>query len=377
MSSVITINGETPNLFRGLLAYRPRPDRDSRENFLTESFAYLLANDPALACRIVRAMVGSRHEPKRIMRIRTQVSLSDANGRGLPDMMIESLDSNNNTLQIWIENKWDSSADLNQVNRYLAILESHDASVRKHLVLLTPRHTDAKLCSAACTEISLTHVTWSKIRDILATHQDAGIAKEFERFLSESRLAAQPITLAAAQDHRRERANKTWSGTNHLRENLLAICRRVQEELTETELTRDAACHEGYGRVALWMFGRRVSLGAMFDPTDHATEFLDERRPLDLIVRIEGPYTRSNSEAARAKMSPLVNKLERAGYLCGRNRCRSNHHTLVLGHYRDGFPFGSSADDQVKRLAEIFDSTQLLMANDKRLMNLLNGVKRY
>ena len=41
----ITTNGRIPNLFRGLLSYRPRARGDSRENFLTEAFAYVLAMD--------------------------------------------------------------------------------------------------------------------------------------------------------------------------------------------------------------------------------------------------------------------------------------------------------------------------------------------
>lgn len=377
MDSDITINGETPNLFRRLLAYRPRADRDSRENFLTESFAYLLAKDSAVALKIVTAMVEGRFQLKRITSIRTQVSLGDASSRGLLDMKIEALDRNGNTLQIWIENKWDSPADVDQINRYIAYLRAHDSKSRLHLVLLTPRHTDAKLCSIAGPGISLTHLTWSKIQEILATHRASGIAKEFERFLNEQRLAVQSITLAAAQDHRRRLADKSGLDGNYLLENLWTLCSRVRQQLTTTALTKDAGCSEGYGRVALWMFGGRMSLGVLFDPADHATEFLDERRPLDLIVRIEGPYKKANSEPARAKLSPLVTKLERVGYACEQHRRLGNHHTLVLGHYREGFPFNSSADEQVARLTEIFDSTQLLIANDKRLMSLLDGVKRY
>src|SRR4051812_9985961 len=103
MDSLITINGKLPNLFCGLLSYRPRADRDSHENFLTESFAYLLAKDPAVATRIVNAMVGEKFKLKRIKNIRTQVSLGNENGRGLPDMMIEALEHDGKSLQIWIE----------------------------------------------------------------------------------------------------------------------------------------------------------------------------------------------------------------------------------------------------------------------------------
>jgi hypothetical protein len=371
MDSLITINGNPPNLFCGLLSYRPRADRDSHENFLTESFAYLLAKDPAVATKIVNAMVGEKFKLKRIKNIRTQVSLGDENGRGLPDMMIEALEHDEKSLQIWVENKWNSCADLDQISRYASYLKEYDSKARKHLTLLTPRHTDAKLCFLAKPDIELTHITWSRIHEILSSHQTPGLTKEFAQFLYEKSLIVQAITRDAAL------AKKSGERGADLRQNLWTLCSRVQQGLTATALTRDVTCHDGYGRVALWMFGCRLSLGVLFDPTDHATRFLDERRPLDLIFRIEGPYTKASSELARAKLSPVVKKLEKAGFDCERYGRRANHRTLVLGHYREGFPFDLSADEQVARLTEIFDSAQLLIAKDESLMRLLNGIKSY
>ncbi|MGH8237525.1 MAG: hypothetical protein ACREXP_10955 [Steroidobacteraceae bacterium] len=366
MDTPITINGKTPNLFRGLLSYRPRADRDSRENFLTESFAYVLAMDPAVAVRIIQAFVEDRFEVKRLKNIRTQVSLGDENGRGLPDMMLDVLDRKNRTVQVWIENKWDSCADVEQLDRYLAHLEAHEPTVRKHLVLLTPRHTDAKLCPVSSSNIALTHVSWSKIHEVVTAHRARDITNEFEQFLGAQRLAVQPITLVEARGDRKR-----------LRENLWTLCRRVQDGLAPTELTEDVSCRDNFGRIALWMFGCRVTLGVMFDPTDHASAFVDEQRPLDLIVRIERPYTKVNAESARARLSPLVAMLEKAGFACDQGRWRSNKHTLVLGHHRDGFPFDARADEQVERLTEVFNSTQSLIVGDASLMKLLRKVKHY
>jgi len=377
MDTIITINGKTPNLFRGLLSYRPRADRDSRENFLTESFAYVLAMDPAVAVRIIQAFVEDRFEVKRLISIRTQVSLSDKNGRGLPDMMLEVLDRKNQTVQVWIENKWDSFADVDQLDRYRAHLKTHEPTVRKHLVLLTPRHTDAKLCPMSSSNIALTHTSWSEIHEVVTTHRSHDITNEFEQFLGAQRLAVQPITLAEARDHWQKLQDKASPRDILLRENLWILCRRVQDGLTITELTEDASCRDNYGRVALWMFSRRITLGVMFDPTDHASEFIDEQRPLDLIVRVEGPYTKANVEPARVKLSPLVTMLEKAGFACDQGRWRSNKHTLVLGHLRQGFPFDASADEQVERLIKVFNSTQSLITSDESLMTLLRKVKHY
>jgi hypothetical protein len=248
MDTAITVNGRIPNLFRGLLAYRPRADRNSHENFLTEAFAYTLAQDPSFASRIIKKLVGRKFALKRITNIRTQVSLGDENSRGLPDMMIEVLERNGKALQIWIENKWSASANPDQISRYIGYLKAHDSKVRKRLALLTPRHTDAMFCSGAVRGIAISHITWSTIHELLASHRVSGIAKEFEHFLGEKDLVVKPIRLAATL------TTAANGGRRDLRENLWTLCTRVQQGLSATVLTKDVTCHDGYGRVALWMF---------------------------------------------------------------------------------------------------------------------------
>jgi hypothetical protein len=160
--------------------------------------------------------------------------------------------------------------------------------------------------------------------------------------LSEQQLVVQPITLGVAREHYRKlKAKEDWSVTR-MRENLETLCSRVLDALPRTELSKDAYLTVAWGRVGLWMFGSRVTLGLMYDPYDHKSAFLDEARPLDLIVRVEGPYKKAQAEHERAKLLPLVRALGKAGNACEQGRWRANSHTVLLGHYRKGFPFGGA-----------------------------------
>lgn len=374
---IITINGKTPNLFRGLLSYRPRAGGDSRENFLTEAFGYVLAMDAKVAIKIIEAFVENRFEVKRLVSISTQVSLRDETSRGLPDMKLEVLDRDDQRIHVWIENKWGAFADTDQLTRYLGYLEQYEPTVPKHLVLLTPRHTDAKVCPISKSNIALTHMSWSKIHEVVTAHRAHAITNEFEAFLSEQELVVQPITLAAAcEHHQKVKAKEDWSVTR-LRENLETLCNRVLDVLPKTELSKDAYSIVNYGRVGLWMFDCRVTLGLIHDPDDHTSAFLNEARPLDLIVRVEGPYKAAEAECERANLAPLVRALEKRGYACDQGRWRANRHTLLLGHYREGFRFDASADEQVQLVLDVFTSTLSAIESDESLMKLLRKVRCY
>jgi hypothetical protein len=331
--------------------------------------------DPKAGVKIVEAFVENRFEVTRLLGIYTQVSLRDDTSRGLPDMKIEVLDRDNQRRQVWIENKWDATVDPDQLRRYLGYLDQMEPEVPKYLVLLTPRHTDANVCSVSKTRTTLAHVSWSKIHEVVTAHRAHPVTHEFEAFLMEKRLVVEPVTLAAVRENYRNVTQKENVNVTFVCENLRRLCERVREALPDTELTGDAEAVDNYGRVGLWMFDRRISLAIMYDPRDHASAFLDEARPLDLIVRVEGNYKRGQADPERASVAPLVRALERAGYACDQGRWRTNNHTVLLGHYRYGFPFDAAADEQVRWVLEAFTLTLSVMESDESFMRLLRKVR--
>lgn len=351
MDTPILINSKTPNLFRQLLAYRPREANTPRENFLTESFAFVLATDPVVAKPILQAFVGNRFDIKRLLALTTQKSLTSDEGWSLPDMMadVELVDGGHG--QVWMENKWDSPADPEQLRTYLRKLERQDKKVPKHLVLLTPRHTDAAHCPKEKFATTVSHESWSKIHEVVKAHRLHPMTHDFEAFLNDAQhLVVQPITLAQAREYRRLSEAKEDSSVTQLRDHLYTLCDRVREALPVSDFTADKETVLNYGRAGVWSYGRRITFGVLHDPADHATAFVNPERPLDLFLRIEGPYKgkREAREAMRRKLAPLAQVLEAHGFACDQGTWRSNGNTVLLAHDRQTFPFDASADEQVQ-----------------------------
>ena len=373
--SQILINDTAPNVFQRLLSYRPRPDRDSKENFLTEAFAYVLAQDPKVAAKIIEGFTAGGVRVKRLVSITTQVRLAD--GRGLLDMKIEVLDQGDQPVQVWIENKWDSPADYGQLVGYLKFLETLEPAIPKHLVLLTPRHADALDLPESKSGVRLTHMTWSKIHEVVTAHQAHAITKELEAFLSMQRLSVRPIMLQEAREHYLKLRAKDDSRGREFLQNLEELCGRALNILSKRELSKDVELHAGYGRIGLWMFDKRVTLGVLYDPTDHSTAFLDDERPLDLVVRVEGDYKQVEAQPVRKELQSLVSALERIGYACDQGRWRTNRHTVLLGHHREGFPFDVATDEQIRRVSQVFEKTLNVLEGSSGIMRLLGSVREY
>jgi hypothetical protein len=375
MTQPILINGEAPNLFCGLLSYRVRADRDSRENFLTESFAYVLAVDPRAAVQIIQAFVGKHFVVAELVGIRTQVSLNDESGLSLPDLMLEVRDTRNRAFEVWIENKWDSFADANQLTTYMRKLAVRSRDTPKHLVLLTPRCSDAQvaeLCMVKKSPVSLSHMSWSKIHEVVTSHCAHAITREFELFLSEHRLGLVGISLDEALAHLKMQQHKRVPVEHPFRRKLKSLCDRLLADLDPASpLSEGGYTHDAYGRVGIWTFHQKITLGFLYDPKDHGTEFLDQTRPLDIVVRIEGALERKAANLLRPKMASLAKRLEKAGFACDNGRWRSNKHTTLLGQYRPGFPFELSSLEQYLRVLDIFRSTLKLIAEDAQAMAVL------
>lgn len=381
MDTPILINGKMPNLFRQLLAYRPGEANTPRENFLTESLAFVLATDPIVAKPILQAFVGNRFDIKRLLALTTQKLLTsdEEEGWSLPDLMADVELADGRRGQVWMENKWDSPADSGQLRRYLRKLERQGKKVSKHLVLLTPRHTDASHCPKEKFATTVSHESWSKIHEVVKAHRLHPMTHDFETFLNDAQhLVVRPITLDQAREYRRlMEANEDWRVTK-LRDHLYTLCDRVREALPVNDFTADKETVLNYGRAGIWSYGCRITFGVLHDPADHATAFVNPERPLDLFLRIEGPYKgkREAREVMRRKLAPLAQVLEAHGFACNQGRWRSNGNTVLLAHDRQSFPFDASADEQVQCVLERF--TQMLnLLNKRQFAQIVSQVLAY
>jgi len=387
MSALVTINGEAPNLFSALLPYRPREGRQSRENFLTELFAYVMANDEPMATEILETFVGRRFKVKRLKAIQTQVLLSAEDGsKCLPDMLFEIDCSGDKPAEIWIENKWHALADAKQLKNYLKAIHDWSSTAEKHLVLLTPRSGDAavaKVSKLIATEVELTHMSWSAIHDVVTRHSGSGakqLTREFEQFLMAQRLAMAPITLAEAQSHW-ELVNKLGENREppELRAKLFEMMQRVLYMLPPSKILGgvEHIDKDRWGRVGIFCPKGKVTVGVMHNPTDHRSAFCDDSRPLDVIVRIEANCNSATVKPWREKLVAVTKRLECAGVACDQGRWRSAPHTLLLGHHRAGFPFDLPADAQVKQLSDLFASMLAIIESSTEAMKVIERAPSY
>jgi len=386
MSSLVTINGDAPNLFSALLPYRPREDRQSRENFLTEVFAYVMANDEPMAIEILEAFVSRRFKVKRLKAIKTQVVLCAKDGsKCLPDMVFEIDCSGGKSAEVWIESKWHAPAKAKQLTDYLKAIHARSPTAEKHLVLLTPRSGDAavaKVSRLIATEGDLTHMSWSAIHDVVTRHSGSGtrqLTREFERFLMAQSLAMARITLAEAQAHWEFIKSPENRERPALRAKLFEMMQRVMYMLRPSKILGRVEQIDTvrWGRVGIFCPRGKVTVGVMYNPKDHRSAFCVDSRPLDVIVRIEANCNAATVKPWREKLAAVTKRLERAGVACDQGRWRSAPHTLLLGHHRAGFPFGLPADAQVKRLAELFDSMLAIIEGSKEAMKVIERAPSY
>ena len=78
------------NLFRGIYKYRRRENFDPGENFLTESFSYILASDQNIQRSILEALTSGSIEHGIVSEVETQKMQGDLDDpmRCMPDALI-------------------------------------------------------------------------------------------------------------------------------------------------------------------------------------------------------------------------------------------------------------------------------------------------
>ena len=94
-------------------------------------------------------------------------------------------------------------------------------------------------------------------------------------------------------------------------------------------------------------------------------------------MRVQGPYKSAEVEGERTKLAPLARLIKGAGYACDQGDWRTNRHTLMLGHYREEFPFDMNADTQVQWVLDVFSATLSAIDGNTAAMRLLRQVREY
>jgi hypothetical protein len=113
------MNTPRPNLFEALFDFRPRDGHSPKENFLTESFAYLLRTDGAVCNRWLSVLL-DRDINGGTWEITTRQTEADVDaGTSIyPDLLIDGESSDGDQFAFYCEHKWDSRCDAAQLKKY-------------------------------------------------------------------------------------------------------------------------------------------------------------------------------------------------------------------------------------------------------------------
>jgi hypothetical protein len=207
------------------------------------------------------------------------------------------------------------------------------------------------------------------------------LGTELVVFMQEEGLGGLEMTSRAeASDHF---LRISESGKSHpFRQKLWRLCSMLLHDPCIAAMSglEDAVVHDAYGRVCLWAGDGKVSLGFLYNVTDHATAFFEPSTPLDICIRIEANPAGADVEAVRKEFTWVANRLEGAGFSCDTSagRWRKNRHTIVLGHYREGFPFDQpTSQAQYHALVGIFSASLSAIFSDPKIARKVKDLAPY
>jgi hypothetical protein len=388
--------GEAPpeNLLSRLFSYRPREKLTPAENFLTEAFAYLLATDASLQGPIIEHLTAGHVLGAHSISVQTQILREDEESekRCIPDAIVCGLDQSGADFELWLENKWGSAVDVRQLDQYCQILSSRSV----HFAFVSPSVPDVAVARARLLEhangtyAARLATTWSEIQARLGSRSDSrSLRVEFAEFLQVNGLGGlRLVTRNRAKDYwaflssKREGRlrGRVGDNDNFLRD-LQAICARALSINTAGGdlVLEDVEMHDGWGRVACMTADRRLSVGLLYSPIDHRTGFLNPDQPLDIVVRVQAPPEASTLAQRRSSLIGVRESLEGLQFECDPDggRWKSNPHTLLLGHYRPGFPFdAASGEAQSEALALVFANVWRVLKAE-RFAGVLNTIGAY
>ncbi len=129
----------SPNLFESLFDFHPRESHTPKENFLTESFAYLLRTDERILNCWLSKLLGKEVKGA-TCEITTRQAEKDLESETsiYPDLLIDGQLSGGELFAAYCEHKWDSHCNEDQLRKYRKVSEK--AGKHARLVFIGASH---------------------------------------------------------------------------------------------------------------------------------------------------------------------------------------------------------------------------------------------
>jgi hypothetical protein len=273
----------THNIFHSLFPYRPREDRSSKENFLTEAFAHTLRANPDVCRAWLATLTGEPLDALRgPLEVDTQVTLNAPDGKSwsILDMVIRCDLADGGELTILSEHKWDSKADCGQLDRYLLIAGT---KAKARVVFIAP--TVMQTAEVKQHTGAVTALLWQDVHDFLHKAGAEGV-REFVSFLALQGLGPQePLSwpkLAA------------YVASRSVEKDCLRLATQLKDRdwtfLPARFQTSSAIEKLRWGRIGVelntkWNPG--LFLGFLLDGEDHQLTLVSPRTSIDLMLAFD------------------------------------------------------------------------------------------
>lgn len=276
-----------PNLFASLFEFHPRNGHTPKENFLTESFAYLLRTDNSVRNFWLSKLLDKDIEDV-MCEVRTRQVEKDLDlGTSIyPDLLIDGQLSNGEQFAVYCEHKWDSPCNESQLRKYRKLAEAKSA----RLVFVGANHKQRSIAIQCFQDGFCQCFLWEDVFQTLNSipilHQSP-LLREFIDFMKTQGLSpGQPLTV--------DRMKAFLQASDFLK-SLLNLAHKLHTnyswDLIPRRFFAKNYVHDAYGRVGIRFeteaWKPAITVGFLYDERDHRVTFVNRDKGIDLLLRIE------------------------------------------------------------------------------------------
>lgn len=298
------------NLFNDLFTFKAKENFSAKENFLTESFAYFLQHNKKVCEAFVERVLGYHVEVETGYELTTRLVEPLGNRNCFPDLKLVFRTSTGVCCAILSEHKWDSEIRPDQLIDYETVLKSMKAD-EKRLVTIVERADQKRAAETTPLKMPTTHLLWEDVYEILRDVDDQDLLlSEFVDFMKAKKLnPGPPIETETMQ---------AFLVSVTFKPQLLRYADKLLNEYDWSVVPKayhsKPEVRDRYGRIALEFktagWNPTLTLGFLYDPSDHLVTFTTPGESIDLFLRIEAdPNTNKEAQSAlfalRQKAEPL------------------------------------------------------------------------
>jgi hypothetical protein len=324
-----------PNLFEALFDFHPREGHTPKENFLTESFAYLLRTEQSVLDQWLSKLLRTNAE-RVTCNINTRQPEDNSETATLiyPDMVIDGQLSDQKLFAVYCEHKWDSPCDPKQLKRYRNMVEQKGNHAR--LVFVGATHKQ-RLEAVGCLQDNVNDCfLWEEVFSTLdVLPEKSKILKEFLDFMKNHGLS--PARLLTVE------RMKAYPQASDCMDSLKNLANKLHTDYSWKAIPQcffaSNGVYDAWGRVAIRLAteGKRpvMALGFLYDgEIDHKVTLINPDKGFDLLLRIEASPGKNQSsilpvlDLLKAKRDELKQKA--ASVLCKGDSGNGNKHTMLI-----------------------------------------------